>query len=274
MLEKLRNAQQATIFFCVVLLVFFSALFFVFRETVGTLVWSYARVAPLASFLGSNDGRVHFELGEYFFTSGPQYDVHRARHHYKEAVRLDPSIPGAYYQLGRSYFIIGRFSEAYAAIQSEEILRPEFGKVHYMKGLIAGYMKNFTLAEIEFKKFIDYDNFNWAGYNDLSWIQFAQGKYHDAEATAREGLAQAAGNPWLQNSIGVNLLAQDRPEEALEYFQLAQDGFSKMDASQWGVAYPGNAPQEHANGLRETLAAIERNIARTQERGKAPIHKQ
>jgi tetratricopeptide (TPR) repeat protein len=143
-----------------------------------------------------------------------------------------------------------------------------------MKGLIAGYMKNFALAEIEFKKFIEYDSFNWAGYNDLSWIYFAQGNYHYAEATAREGLAQAAGNPWLHNAIGVSLLAQERGEEALPHFLEAQAGFSKMTPEQWGIAYPGNAPYEHMRGLQESLAAIGRNIERAQESGKDAVRKQ
>lgn len=243
------------------------------RDDVATFAFKTLHSPTLASYIGSSDPKINYELGNYFF-HGAGYDVRKAQYHFKKTIQLDSKFLGAHYQLGRSYFIVGRFPEAYTHIQLEEFINPELGKVHYMKGLIAGFMKEFELAEEEFKRFIQYDSFNWAGYNDLAWIQFAQGKYHDAEATAREGLAQAAGNPWLQNAIGVNLLAQDRPTEASEYFYLAKEGFSKMTASQWGIAYPGNAPQEHINGLRETLMAIERNIARAQERGKAPIHKQ
>ncbi len=237
---------------------------FLLRADIGHYAWNTFGLARTASYLGVKDAGTHFALGEYFFQSGDTYDVHRAQYHYTEATRLDPRLLGAHYQLGRTYFILGYFDKAYAAVVSEELLRPEFGKVHYMKGLIAGYMKNFELAELEFKKFIEYDSFNWAGYNDLSWIYFAQGNYHYAEATAREGLIHAAGNPWLHNAVGVALLAQDRGAEALPHFKEAQKGFQKMNPDQWGIAYPGNSPHEHGRGLDASQKAIERNIERAE----------
>lgn len=232
------------------------------RSSFGEILCSVGACGRVASFLGVQSAESHFTLGEYFFTSSPQYDVRQAQHHYREATRIDPTLPGAHYQLGRTYFIVGRLEEAYAEILKEEELRPEFGKVHYMKGLIAGYMKNFRDAEYEFKKFIEFDSFNWAGYNDLSWIYFAQGNYHYAEATAREGLIHAAENPWLHNAVGVALLAQERPEEALPHLKKAQEGFDKLRPSDWGTSYPGNAPQEHVNGLDASRQAVQRNIER------------
>lgn len=232
------------------------------RHMLGGALWELCACGRAASFLGVNTAEKNFALGEYFFSPSSAYDVRAAQRHYRAVLLLDPTYKGAHYQLGRTYFITGDFEHAYAEILKEEVLNPSLGKVHYMKGLISGYLKNFLDAEQEFIKFIATDSRNWAGYNDLSWIYFAQGNYHYAEATAREGLIHAGENPWLNNAVGVALLAQGRNAEAVPFFLHAQDGFKNMSAEQWGASYPGNSPGEHIDGLAASLAAVERNIVR------------
>ncbi len=234
------------------------------RHKIGSAVWELCSCGRVASVLGVDTAERHFALGEYFFSANSNYDIRAAQRHYQAALSLEPTLRGAHYQLGRTYFIVGDFERAYAEILREEELYPDFGKVHYMKGLIAGYMKNFLDAEQEFAKFIETDSRNWAGYNDLSWIYFAQGNYHYAEATAREGLIHAPENPWLHNAVGVALLAQERGSEALPHFFIAQNGFGNMSAAEWGESYPGNSPGEHTDGLAASLGAVERNIQRAQ----------
>jgi tetratricopeptide (TPR) repeat protein len=217
----------------------------------------------LAAVLHSQDTDVLMELGNRFL-SPESYSLIDARSAYARVLAIDPAYPGANYQIGRTYFLVGDHALALMYLEEEERLRPTFGKVHYMKGLVYGYMKKFDEAGREFRAFIAYDSFNWAGYNDLAWIYFSQGYYEDAEATAREGLAQAAGNPWLNNAIGVALLAQGRHTEAAPYFEEARSGFARMTPGEWGGAYPGNSPDEHAAGLAASLGAVERNLIRAQ----------
>lgn len=217
----------------------------------------------LAERLSSHDPAFYMELGDTFLTP-ESYNLFSARRAYARVLALDPKYPGANYQIGRTYFLVGDHALALMYLQEEERIQPSFGKVHYMKGLIYGFMKQFDDAGREFRAFIAYDSFNWAGYNDLAWIYFAQGYYEDAEATAREGLAQASGNPWLNNAVGVALLAQKRGAEAVPYFETALSGFKEMSPETWGGAYPGNSPQEHSRGLAESIHAVERNIVRAE----------
>ncbi len=217
----------------------------------------------LAALLHTNDADVLMELGNRFL-SPESYNLAKARQAYGRVLTIDPAYPGANYQIGRTYFLVGDHALALMYLSEEERLRPEFGKVHYMKGLVYGYMKKFDEAGREFRAFIEFDSFNWAGYNDLAWVYFSQGYYEDAEAIAREGLARASGNPWLNNAIGVSLLAQGRGPEAALYFKDARTGFQNMTAAEWGGAYPGNSPDEHERGLAASLSAVERNIERAE----------
>lgn len=231
-----------------------------FPDTIARLAldWGMPRVA--AHFV-SSDTELLMNIADTFF-SPEQYDLPKARQMYQRVLTLNPQYPGANYQLGRTYFIVGDHALALMYLSEEERLRPTFGKVHYMKGLVYGYMKDFPSAEKEFLEFIAFDSFNWAGYNDLAWIYFAQGYYFDAEGTAREGLIHAADNPWLHNAVGVSLLAQKRGADAIEHFEKAKEGFIRMSPDTWGIAYPGNSPYEHAKGLEASLGAVERNLER------------
>jgi tetratricopeptide (TPR) repeat protein len=221
------------------------------------------RMPHVAAHLRISDPALLMDLGNMFL-SPEFYSLTDARIAYARVLAIDPTYPGANYQIGRTYFLVGDHALALMYLSEEERLRPTFGKVHYMKGLVYGYMKKFDEAGREFRAFIEFDSFNWAGYNDLAWVYFSQGYYEDAEATAREGLAQAAGNPWLNNAIGVSLLAQGRGPEAVHYFNDARTGFQNMTAAEWGGAYPGNSPDEHERGLAASLGAVERNIERAE----------
>jgi tetratricopeptide (TPR) repeat protein len=218
----------------------------------------------VAVAIPNSDPMVQMDIGNHFFS--PQaYNLMRAQRQFLRVIELDKKYPGAHYQLGRTYFIVSKFPQAFLEMEAEERVNPSFGKVHYMKGLIAGYAKTFPLAEREFKEFINYDSFNWAGYNDLAWIYFAQGKFKESEDIALQGLKNAYENPWLHNALGVAQLAQQNKAEAKSNFEIAKKGFQKMSAGQWGGSYPGNSPAQHDDGLTATLKAVERNILRTSE---------
>ena len=240
------------------------SLLFMFRSHVAVFLFRTFSCAYPLHLVGAPTAEDAFALGNYYFSSS-NYDLDKARIHFNAAIAMNGKLQGAHYQRGRLRFIVGNFDGAMRDIEYEEEINPELGKVFYMKGLIAGYQKDFEKAEHAFKKFITYDSFNWAGYNDLSWVYFAQGNYHYAEATAREGLVQAPGNPWLLNAVGVALLAEHRGAEALPFFTSALEGFKRLTPEQWGVAYPGNAPEVHTRGLFESIRAIERNIERVHQ---------
>jgi tetratricopeptide (TPR) repeat protein len=232
--------------------------------SVATTLFDTWGIAYPLHLVGAGTAAEELKLGNHYFTHD-HYDIDKAYQHFNAAVQMDGTLPGAHYQRGRTRFIVGNLAGAMRDVEYEEEINPSLGKVYYMKGLIAGYQKDLPKAERSFKKFIQYDSFNWAGYNDLAWILFAEGKYAEAEKYAQQGLSKTNDNPWLHNSIGVALLAQGKKDDAREHFLLAKEGFSHMTPEQWGIAYPGNNPNVLGTGLSATKDAIEANIQKTQE---------
>lgn len=203
---------------------------------------------------------VFFAIGEHSFGQGRTYDTLKAKKAYLKALELRPDFLEAHYQLGRVYFIQGRFHPALVEIMTVLRLDPEFKKAYYMYGLISGYQMNYDEAVYGFSEFIKRDDFNWAGYNDLAWIYFQKGDYEKTRSTAQEGLKRAEKNPWLQNIYGAALMNLGENEKARESFRIALQKSESMTPEQWGGAYPGNDPKTYAQGLEQMKAAIRHNL--------------
>ena len=201
-----------------------------------------------------------FSIGENSFGQGRTYNPLKAEKAYSKALELRPDFLEAHYQLGRVYFIQGRFHQALVEIMTVLRLNPEFKKAYYMYGLISGYQMNYNEAIYGFSEFIKRDDFNWAGYNDLAWIYFQKGDYEKTRDTAKEGLRHAETNPWLQNISGTALMNLGETEEARKAFRIALRETELMTPEQWGGAYPGNDPKVYAQGLEQMRAAIKHNL--------------
>jgi tetratricopeptide (TPR) repeat protein len=210
--------------------------------------------------MNPNNPDVFFAIGENSFGQGGTYDIMRAETAYSKAVELRPNFPEAHYQLGRVYFIQGRFHPALIEMTIVLRLDPEFKKAYYMYGLISGYQKNYDEAIYGFSEFIRRDDFNWAGYNDLAWIYFQKGDYEKTRDTAKEGLKRAEMNPWLQNVYGTALMNLGEKESAQKAFRKALRETESMTPAQWGGAYPGNDPRSYVQGLEQMKAAIRHNL--------------
>ncbi len=231
-----------------------------YQKSIALFVWQHTHNATVATILDSRDPDLDFIIGEYFFNHG-SYDIDTAEHYYKKTIALKPDFLEAHYQLGRIYFIRGKFGDALEEIKTVLALNPEFKKAYYMYGLINGYAGNLDQAAYGFREFIKRDDFNWAGYNDLAWIYFKQGDYGKTRDTAKNGLEKAPTNPWLNNIYGTAFLNLGEKESARTAFETALQESEKMTPADWGRAYPGNNPDIYVQGLEETKQTIRHNLA-------------
>ena len=231
------------------------------RHALAEIVWYEHAIGLPLSIVGTESVHTNMQLGNYFF-SHDHYDLNRAQKHYKKVIEADPFFKGAHYQLGRTYFVTGNLTQAMRNVDIEMIINPQLGKTHYMRGLIAGFQKKLNLAGTEFFKFIKTDSANWAGYNDLAWILFQQGRFSDAQQVVEIGLGYTPNNAWLLNSYGTVLLAQKKGAEAKPILEKSKTFFGRMQPSDWGEAYPGNSPNVLSEGLEASIQATERNIMR------------
>ncbi|MBT9164734.1 MAG: hypothetical protein DDT23_00739 [candidate division WS2 bacterium] len=229
------------------------------KTSIGMFVWTYTKIAPLATLVSPKDAVLRFEIGNYYFGGGA-YDIEKAEKYYLEALKIDPALHGPHYQLARIYFVQGRFYLAMQEINKEIEMYPEFKRSYYVRGLIYGYSGRLEEAADDFKEFLKWKPDSWAGKNDLAWIYFQQGKYTETGDAARAGLKVAPDNPWLLNALGVSLLNTGDKKGAKEAFIKALEIVATMSPKDWGRAYPGNDPSIYREGLTKMKESIEENL--------------
>lgn len=235
-----------------------------YRAEISLYTWDNYRLFPQTTIVLSGDADFAVEIGNYYFNGlhNGVYDLEKAEKYFKVALAIDPEVKNAWFQLSRIDFLRGDFYLALWKINKQiEIHGDSKDNVYYIRGLIYGYDRQFEKAEKDFITFLKYREKSWAGYNDLAWIYFQQGKYEKAEEAARDGLVYHPTNMWLLTMRGVSLLNLGRKEEARGELEEALTGAKKLTEEDWHMAYPGNDPRIAKQGLSEMVKAIEHNIA-------------
>jgi lipoprotein NlpI len=218
-----------------------------------------------------------FERGQYYFNadedpSGP-YDLEKAREAYTRVIQKQPSEnTSVWYQLGRIDFLEGKFDAAlYKFDKQIEYHADTLPHVYYMRGLTYGFAAQesgdsdqWLIAESDFIKYLSFNPDSPWGRTDLAWIYFAQGKYTEMLPVLDEGLRINPSHPWLLNMYGLALLNTGERQKAHEHFLTALEEAKKLTDSDWGRAYPGNAPTSWDAGLKAFIDAIESNIELTE----------
>jgi tetratricopeptide (TPR) repeat protein len=177
-----------------------------------------------------------------------------------------------FFLLGRIYFVEGRLLPSTNNYTKSLELNPDHKESYYGRGLSYGFRgDNYLIqAQNDFEKYIELEQkeFNesgrraygaWAGYNDLAWIHFLKGDFIRQEETARQGLELTSGNAWLQNMLGVALLAQKKCSEAKKHLDLAKILLANKTAEEFGEAYSGDDSRLWEQGKEAMKKTIEEN---------------
>lgn len=178
-----------------------------------------------------------------------------------------------HFLLGRIYFVEGKLMDSVNAYIESIELNPNHKESYYGRGLSYGFMghKFLTQAENDFEKYIELDEEDfkrtglhaygaWAGYNDLAWIHFLKGDFEQQELITRAGLEISSQNPWLLNSLGVALLAQNKCGQAKEYFNSSEKLLNDINVKQFGEAYSGDSQHFWETGLENMRGVIGENL--------------
>ncbi len=201
------------------------------------------------------------EIGNHYFSS-KTYNLSLAERYFERALELNSDTPDAWHQLARIDFLRGDFDAALEKINTQITLHGDsLMSSYYIRGLILGYAGRFSEAEEDFRKFVEWNPDGWAGWNDLSWVYFAQGNYSGAAEVARRGLEKHPGNPWLLNSYGVALLNVGERDEAARALEYASEVVMTITKETWAQAYPGNNPNAAEAGLRAFRETVNHNVS-------------
>ncbi len=178
-----------------------------------------------------------------------------------------------HFLLGRLYFVENQLFESINNFNQAIKLNPNVKEYYYGRGLSYGFSTPlfYPDAENDFRKYIEIENDEyfknkvraygaWAGYNDLAWIFFLQGKYREMENISRVGLNISHNNPWLNNMLGTSLLAQKKCSEAMQFLETADVELQKITTKNFGEAYSGDSPDFWEVGKKQMESTIKENI--------------
>jgi len=222
----------------------------------------------LAYYLNHSDATLALQEANYFFGT-KAYDLHKAKHAYQLALKLDPEAPLAHYQLARIHFVEGDLVRAFQEINFELITNPQNLRALYVRGLIVMTQGDLFAAENDFKRFVAWAPTEWGGYNDLAYVQAKQGKYKESEQTIGVAMSKVPGAeqvPWLWNSLGLAQLNQFKYKEAEASFKRALDLANRLMVDEWRRAYTANDPAGDAQSVEAFRAAIAKNLVTAQAR--------
>lgn len=206
-----------------------------------------------------------YALGEKHFnaTDADQYDVRRAQRFFRIAATMDPQHPVVHHELARIDFLNGYFISALARINFQ--IQQHGSTVpnsYYIRGLIEGYIGEYTLAALDYERYLQFDPTNWAANNDLAWVLLKAGRLHDALEAIDRGLTYFPTNPWLLNSRAIALYELGEYDEAGVSARKASVEVEKLKAEDWLRAYPGNDPRVAAEGIAAFTKAVQDNMHR------------
>jgi tetratricopeptide (TPR) repeat protein len=108
--------------------------------------------------------------------------------------------------------------EEWRASQAVNLDRPE---ARLNLGVLAAELGDTAVAEAECRAALDLEPRIPTGYVNLADIQRAAGREEESRATLREGLKIAPGNAMLWHALGLALVRQRQPTEALDALKKA-----------------------------------------------------
>ena len=204
-----------------------------------------------------------FDYGDEDFNSvnTREYNIDRAAYFFGRAADLDPDTPYLFHQLARVAFIRDQLPAALADI-NVQIAR--FGESepnsYYVRGLIEGYMGDYTSAATDYAHFLQFDPNNWAGVNDYAWVLLKGQRFDEARLVTSKALQNFPDNPWLLNSYATALYETGELQAALSVAKRAETAARTVTQEQWLLSYPGNNPDVAGDGVATLQKATADNV--------------
>jgi tetratricopeptide (TPR) repeat protein len=203
------------------------------------------------------------------------YNIRAAEMYYKKALARDPLNEEVLYELARVYLVQDKYAEGMQLVARFSAAYPTKPRIHYIGGLLAGYMNDATQSEALFKKYIASEPAaSWQSRLDLSWALFKQGKYSEMEALLLEQIKQRPTNAWLLNNLGVSLLAQGEAVRARSALSDSAEAVGALSPETWQKNYSFNNPADTTDTMALLAATIAYNTARAQSKvaAKLPVN--
>jgi len=204
-----------------------------------------------------------YEYGVRHFDAihASEYDRDRAEELFDRVYAMDPEHPFIQHQRARIAFLKGDLLVARMRAD-DAVARGTTPSSLYLRGLINGYLGDYSEAARDYEMYLRGDSSNWAALTDYSWVLIKDGRPYDALVSIDWGLMSWPDNPWLLNMRAATLFEIGRYEEARTAAYSARDAVVKVSEADWSAAYPGNDPRIASTGIVTLSETIETNIHR------------
>jgi tetratricopeptide (TPR) repeat protein len=140
---------------------------------------------------------------------------------YREAARLDPSLPSARFNLGRTYLEQGQTAKGIEEIQAAIQLHPEFAEAHETLGLAYLEQGQWEAAVRHLRRALDFKPDLAVARNHLGRLHMAQGRLEAAIGEFRQLIEQHPEIAEARHNLAVAYARQGQSEQALQQFQAA-----------------------------------------------------
>jgi tetratricopeptide (TPR) repeat protein len=141
--------------------------------------------------------------------------------HFKRALEIYPGFVNASFDLARAYEFLNRYDEAYAQYAQTNALDTTFTTPCFYMAAIMHNKGNYQAAIPLYEKYIRSNPLQMQAYANLSYAYFQMKDFDKSIEVNRRALAIAPGSFGSLVNIGKTYIAENKPDSALLYFQMA-----------------------------------------------------
>lgn len=181
---------------------------------------------------------------------------------YRQAIRLDPKLPSARYNLGRAYLNRGDLSQGIAEIQQALKLYPEFADGHLTLGMAYIQQNRLDLALTHLKRVVANQPGSAIAWHHLGQIYTAQGQTEQAITSYRELTSRHPEIVEGHHNLAIALSRAGLHNGALQAFRAAlrvKPQFHAARLDMGALLLDMQRPQEAVDTLQAGLAMFDRS---------------
>lgn len=204
-----------------------------------------------------------FEYGERHFsaTDPKEYDIARSHIFFSLAARQDTKLQYVHHELARVFFLEGNYQRALAEINTQ--IEQEGDKTpnsYYIRGLIEGFMGDYSSSIRDYAHFLQLDPNDWAAVNDYAWVLLKDNHPENAVNITDAALRSFPNNPWILNTNATAYYEIGDIQEAKKKIEAASAALEGVTETVWLHAYPGNDPKIARLGIQSFRHSVEANM--------------